>query len=500
MATVNTRLAPTVLAVDDNDDARTSLAWLLQNDGFRVLEAATASEALRLTHYHPDLIVLDVVLPDQDGFEVCRLIKADPETAFTPVLMLSGQAVGDNDQIHGLEGGADAYLIKPAQPGLLLAHLHALLRVRRAEEAARASEARYRAIIESSDAAIVNTDPDWMVLSWNPAAERLFGYTPADIVGRSILALVPADQHSEVRRTIERVRAGERVAPFEAVRLCKDGRPVHVSVNPWPVRDATGRFLSLAAVYTDLTEKRRLEEHFRQAQKLEAVGRLAGGLAHDFNNFLTVINGCSELLLSRLHTDNLARGLAEDIHNAGERAAGLIRQLFTLGPKAVVAAEAVDLNTLVMELEGMVRRLIGEDIELAVRLQHYIEPIWADPGQIEQVIMNLCANARDAMPRGGKLTIETRMVMLEGRKDWPGRIMLQGAFVLLAVSDIGVGIAPEVMDHIFEPFFTTKEVGQGTGLGLATVYGIVKQTGGHVEASSEVGRGTTFNVYLPTVV
>ncbi|MDB5311097.1 MAG: sensor histidine kinase [Gemmataceae bacterium] len=497
MNSVLTDFVPTVLAVDDNEDARTSLAWLLQANGFRVLEAGTAQEALRLARHRPDLVVLDVVLPDRDGFEVCRLLKADPDTAHTPVLMVSGYAVGDDDRVHGLDGGADAYLTKPADPALLLAHLHALLRVRRAEEAARASEARFRAIIESSDTAIVSTGPDWVVESWNPAAERLFGYTPGEMVGRSILDLVPADQHQEARRMLERVQAGERVPPYEAVRVRNDGRPVHVAVNPWSVRDAGGRFLSLAAVYTDLTEKRRLEEHLRQAQKLDALGRLAGGVAHDFNNLLTVINGYSELLLELFPGGDPRRGLAEDIHNAGERAAGLTRQLLAFGRKAVVAPQVLDLNDLVGNMERMLRRLIGEDIDLAVRLQPGLGFVRADPGQVEQVVMNLCVNARDAMPGGGKLTIETRVVELvegyaAGRAD-----VRPGSYVLLAVTDTGVGMTPDVLEHVFEPFFTTKEVGRGTGLGLATVYGIVQQAGGHVGVSSEPGQGTTFTVSLP---
>ena len=481
------------------------------------------------------------------------------------------------------------------------------------------------AVVESSDAAIVCTDPDWVVVSWNPAAERLFGYAAAEMVGRSILDLVPPDLHAEARGVVEAVRAGARVEPYEAVRLRKDGRPVHVSVNPWPVRDAGGAFVSLAAIYTDLTdrrrsaarlravvssmsdglvladpagnlvewnpaalrmhgyesqdevrrplsdfagtfvlsppggqplppadwpmarvlrgevltdvelnvrrtdtgrqvvlsysgspvrgpdgavemgvltihdvtERRRLEEQFRQAQKMEAVGRLAGGVAHDFNNLLTVINGYSDLLLDALPAGDPTRDLLDEIRKAGERSAGLTRQLLAFSRKAVVAPRILDLNALVLDMEQMLRRLIGEDVALAVKPQIRLGTVRADAGHLEQVLMNLVVNARDAMPRGGRLTVETRNADLDEAYARTHAGVRPGRYVLLAVSDTGHGIPADILPHLFEPFFTTKGPGQGTGLGLATVHGIVQQAGGHVGVYSEVGVGTTFKVYLP---
>jgi len=359
------------------------------------------------------------------------------------------------------------------------------------------AQAHLAAIVESSNDAIVSTDTNWVVESWNPAAERLFAYSADEIIGRSILVLVPENEQANSIRVLETIRAGGRVAPYEGIRLGKNGDPVPVLVTPWPVLGANGEFISLAAIYADLTERRRLEGQLRQAARMEAVGRLAGGIAHDFNNLLTVIAGYGSLICDTLPVGDPVRELVGEMTTAGERAAALTRQLLAFSRKQVLAPTILDLNVVIADLESLLRRLIGADIDFAARLQPDLELVRADPSQIEQVVMNLVVNARDAMPTGGKLTIETRDVELDEHYAASHIGSHAGPHVLLAVTDNGVGMNAEVRAKVFEPFFTTKSPGKGTGLGLATVFGIVQQSNGSVEVYSEPGVGTCFKVYLP---
>jgi nitrogen-specific signal transduction histidine kinase len=266
-----------------------------------------------------------------------------------------------------------------------------------------------------------------------------------------------------------------------------------------PIRGAHGEVTHFIATKQDVTERKTLEAQLHQASKMEAVGRLAGGVAHDFNNLLTIINGYSQILQEKLRSDTEASGHLREISLAGERAATLTRQLLAFSRRQVLTPQVLDLNAVVSNLDKMLQRLIGEDIKLHTHLDPTLGRVKADPGQIEQVLMNLVVNARDAMPTGGNLTLETSNVELDETYANTHPTVQPGPHVMLAVSDTGVGMTPETKARIFEPFFTTKEQSKGTGLGLATVYGIVKQSGGSIWVYSELGHGTVFKIYLPLV-
>lgn len=367
---------------------------------------------------------------------------------------------------------------------------------RQAEAALRLRDRAIRAVNQG----ILITDPtlpDNPIVYASPGFERLTGYGADEVIGRNCRFLQgPETDREAVARIRTAVRNGVPCV-VELLNYRKDGTPFWNELSISPIRDEAGRLTHFVGVQADVTARRGLEQQYRQAQKMEAVGQLAGGVAHDFNNLLTIINGYSELLMKSLPSEDPSRKMLAEIHRAGERSAGLTRQLLAFSRRQVLAPRVFDLNAVVADTEKMLRRVIGEDVRLATAPAPGLWPIYADPGQIEQVLLNLAVNARDAMPTGGQLTIETQNVELdeEYARTYPGA--RPGPHVLLSVSDTGCGMSDEVKARIFEPFFTTKEAGKGTGLGLATVYGIVTQSGGHIALSSEVGHGATFKVYLP---
>jgi len=367
----------------------------------------------------------------------------------------------------------------------------------RAERALRTANEHLAAVIQSSPLAIYTLDPTSTVRTWNRAAEALYGWRAEEVIGRPLPTIGhDVEDHGRLR---DRVLRGEALRGVEVTRRKKDGTLVNISLSVAPLHDAAGRVTGMLSLAADVTEMRQLEGQYRQAQKMEAVGRLAGGIAHDFNNLLTAIIGTTALVLEDLGLDARARLDIQEIEKAAKRAAGLTRQLLIFSRQQVLEPRALDLNALVANLEKMLQRLIGEDIELLTKPAASLGAVRADPGQLEQAIVNLVVNARDAMPQGGRLTIETAEVELD-RSYVTGHVpTLPGRYVLLAISDTGVGMDGATKARLFEPFFTTKEPGRGTGLGLATVYGIVKQSGGYIWAYSELGHGTTFKVYLPRV-
>jgi PAS domain S-box-containing protein len=377
---------------------------------------------------------------------------------------------------------------------------------KRAEEALRETNETLRTLIQASPLAIAVLDGQVKVRIWNAAAERMFGWRLPEVLGKMMPGLGSPGRKDEFIGLIQRVLQGEGVTNLETTGLRKGGQPFDLSVSMAPLRDGRGAISGAMAVIADISERKntesqksQLEEQLRQSQKMEAVGRLAGGVAHDFNNLLTAISGYAELLQARFPVGGDERAHVDEILKSSSRATQLTRQLLAFSRRQVLQPKVLDLNSVVQNMTGLLHRLIGEDIELHTTSDPNLSSVRADQGQIEQVIMNLVVNARDAMPHGGRLTIETRNVELDSRyNDRHGR-MRNGPHVLLAVCDSGVGMDLETQSHLFEPFFTTKERDKGTGLGLATIYGIVKQSGGDIWVYSEPGRGTVFKIYLPTI-
>jgi len=370
-----------------------------------------------------------------------------------------------------------------------------------ADEELRESENRFRSLLELVQLPAAIMDTRGYLLFVNDYVLKITGWKREEVVGSHGAAFVVPDQRSLFSKMVESVeRTGEPLHwSSEPTLITRDGKHRHLEVNNVVLRDSSGKVTAIASLGTDVTEHRALQEQYVQSQKLESLGKLAGGVAHDFNNLLTVINGFSDMVARAIGPDHAVRAKIDQIRQAGGRAAELTQQLLAFGRKQISEPRPVGLNRILDESGAMFRTLLGEDIELALKPEASLSPVMADPGQLHRVLMNLLANSRDAMPQGGTVTIETRNVdtSMEFHPERPGSS--RGPFVLLSVADTGAGIDEKTRAHLFEPFFTTKEPGKGTGLGLSTVYGIVRQNDGWVEVTSEVGLGTTFLIYLPAI-
>ncbi|HEY3974443.1 MAG TPA: PAS domain S-box protein [Candidatus Sulfotelmatobacter sp.] len=377
--------------------------------------------------------------------------------------------------------------------------LASAVEIKRNEQALRRSEARYRSLVQSSVYGIYRSSLEGRFLDVNPALITMLGYSCAE----EVLLLDPEKDvfanSEEHTRLIDEFRKRGRLDGIELKWKRKDGGAITVRISGRAVSSADEPADVLEAIAEDVTDRRVLEDQFRQAQKMEAVGRLAGGVAHDFNNLLMVISGYAEVMLAALEPEHLLREKAEAIQQAADRATTLTRQLLAFSRKQLLELKVVDVNAIVQDMERLLRPLIGETVEFSTCLARDAAHTRADAGQLEQVLMNLVVNAKDAMPNGGTLSLETLNIVVEETHRRGQTFIRPGDYVMLAVTDTGTGMDKETQSRIFEPFFTTKEKGKGTGLGLSTVYGIVKQSGGYVLVQSEEGRGTTFQIYLPRV-
>jgi two-component system cell cycle sensor histidine kinase/response regulator CckA len=374
---------------------------------------------------------------------------------------------------------------------------------REAQRRLERSQQKYRDLVENAGSIILRWDTSGVITFINDYGQRFLGYSEEDLLGKSVIGTIVPDRDSSGRDLVAMIEGitsnPDEYTYNENENVTKDGRSIWVSWSNKPVYNEVGQLVGILSIGTDITERKKLEQQLFQAQKMEAVGQLAGGIAHDFNNMLMVINGYCELLLDDLDETNELRRDIEQIKVTASRAAALTRQLLAFGRRQVVQPKVVDLNKLLYNSQELIERLVGSAVNLKLQTRGNSLYIYADPVQIEQVILNLAANARDAMPEGGELIIESGRTRIENQDSGERYMVPMGTYVLCSVRDTGTGMSAETLEHMFEPFFTTKVPGKGTGLGLSTVYGIVKQNDGFIFAESEPGSGSCFTMYFPLV-
>ncbi|SFV00066.1 PAS domain S-box-containing protein [Methylobacterium sp. 174MFSha1.1] len=497
-----------VLLADDNGDMRAYVRRLLGDAGHAVEAVADGQAALAAARRRaPDLVLSDVMMPGLDGFGLLAALRADPALRGIPVILLSARA-GEEARIEGLAAGADDYLIKPFSARELLARVETNLRLARVRHEAADALRQVNETLEAQVAARTRErDRMWRlsrdvmlvarfdgtITALNPAWGAVLGWEAQDLIGLPFLDLVHPDDQARTLAETQRLADGHATLLFENRYRHADGSYRTLSWTAVPGE------AHLHAVGRDVTEQRELEEAFRQSQKMEAVGQLTGGIAHDFNNLLTGIVGSLDLLSTRLSQGRLdvAPRYIEAALTSAHRAAALTHRLLAFARRQPLDPRPVDANALVVSLEDLVRRTLGETVALETRLAEGLWPTLCDANQLESAILNLAINARDAMPEGGRLVIETRNVELDAVFAAAHGDVAPGAYLRLAVTDTGTGMPPEVVRRAFDPFFTTKPLGQGTGLGLSMIYGFARQSEGHAVITSEVGRGTTVALYLP---
>jgi PAS domain S-box-containing protein len=493
----------TILVVDDNAGLSALIEKYLRRDGFRTDHVSDGAAALDwLARQTPDLLLLSLKLPDFGGDQLVQTLEARGQRI--PFIVVAGH--GDERQAaHMMKRGAVDYLMKDGTllellPAVVKQAMELLDRQKLLSETGKAYEQlrrKYENILEAAGEGICGLDLQGRITFVNPAALRLLGHEADDLLGQDLAALAERPVEGSNGQVREALAANTTFRGHDQVFWRKNGSCFPIEYTSTPLRDEHSQQIGSVFVFRDVSKRRELEDQVRQSQKLEAVGRLAGGVAHDFNNLLTVVSGYSELLASNPSVDHRALEAISEIQRASERAIAVTRQLLAFSRKQMLQPRRLDLNTVISEISKLIHRLIGEDIVLTTRLAPKLAPVTADPGQLEQVILNLAVNARDAMPSGGNLQITTSNVQVDAGVPAKEIGVQPGRYALLTVSDTGIGMDAETRVKIFEPFFTTKEPGRGTGLGLATVYGIIVQSGGQIDVESELNRGTTFRILLP---
>jgi PAS domain S-box-containing protein len=505
-----------ILIVDDQPVYRRVLELMLEGEGYVVTQAASGEEALvAVAQRTPDLILLDVKMPGIDGYHVVARLKADAATTHIPVIIVSGNVDGA-EVVLGLQAGAEDVLRKPVERAELCMRVRNLLRLKAYSDyvdrysQALEEEVRARTIdlrherdraqhyLETAGVMLFALDREGCITMVNRYACNTLGWTAAEMQGQNAFDLCsPARERQLMKTNFPLVLAG-RMSSFENHVLVRGGAERRVEWRVSLLRDDAGEVVGTLSSGTDITDQRALEKQHQQGQKMEAIGQLASGVAHDFNNLLTVILGFGEMMAAEAVMPERQRQDLDEIMKAARRASGLTTQLLAFSRQQVLKTAPMDVNGLIRDMTGMLERLIEAHITTELRLDAGAPLVLADRSQMEQVVMNLVMNARDAMPAGGQLLITTDVVLSDDSPD--DDPVVPGRYVMLSVRDSGTGISPEVRQRLFEPFFTTKKTGEGTGLGLSTAYGIVRQSGGYLRADSTPGAGATFKVYLPVAL
>lgn len=532
-----------VLIVDDKEENRYLLEALLKGKGFDVISAANGADAFEtLKSGGIDLIISDILMPVMDGFQLCREVRMDESLRHLPFIIYTATYTGPKDEEFATTIGADRFIVKPCEPEVFIEAVNDVLAsarhsdgvlppaplreeevlklynerlVRKLEQKMlelesevkmrRESEEKYKTILENIEDGYYEVDLAGNFTFFNKSMCRILGYSSAEMIGMNNRKYMDAENADRVFQTFNQVfMTGEPSRAVDWAIIRKDGSICFINNAVSLIRNAGGIPIGFRGIARDVTdrinaeiEKNLLTEQLQQAQKMEAIGNLAGGVAHDFNNLLSVILGYGELMLESLGKEHPHHTPIKQIYQAGLRARDLTRQLLAYSRKQVLEVKEVDVNNVVTGFEKMLKRLIGEDIQLNLALASEPLTVKADITQLEQVLMNLAVNARDAMPMGGMLTIETKSVELDESYTERKQDFLPGRYAMIAVHDTGCGMDKETTYRIFEPFFTTKGKESGTGLGLATSYGIIKQHGGNIGVYSEPNQGTTFRTYLP---